>query len=532
MLKMFLGFVVSVVVLLSSAYVPLLGARAYAVSATVLITQIQAGGVGAATQEFIVLYNNGTEEVDLSGWCLTNKSSATIACFSPPGVGHETYLPAYKHAVIASAPFAITQPVGTVTLTYTPISQSSGSITGGSDTVSLIDHLGNVVDRHTWTTSLSSGMQFERHGTGAPTVYQDTDGAADWSVTVSGVLPVDETEIDTTATDSCPNIDGVQSSVPADKELSQTGECVDRIVLLLELTELLPNAVGTDMGQEFIELFNPNDVSVEMKDYVLLVGQNYENTYAFPVDVTILPHKYIRFTNTDIPYGLLNSSSRVAIALAANGTILGEVPVYTDPPEGQSWALINDVWQYTNQPTPGLENLAMDEGLLDAKSSTQQPCALNQYRSLETNRCRLLSSNMGIITPCKDGQYRSEETNRCRNIATDAKTVTSCDEDEERNVETNRCRKIVAASVPAPCKAGQERNPDTNRCRTVTKMPNASYGVLGAKTDGGGNLYVVAAVAGVLLLALGYAIWEWHDEIGKFSRKHYRRMIRFARLSK
>ena len=114
----------------------------------------------------------------------------------------------------------------------------------------------------------------------------------------------------------------------------------------------------------------------------------------------------------------------------------------------------------------------------------------------------------------------------------DDKTVTLCKADEERNPDTNRCRKIATSSVPAPCKEGQERNPDTNRCRTITKMPNADYAVLGAETKNSGNWYAVAAISGVMILALGYAIWEWHDEIGKFFKKRFKFIARFARIRK
>jgi len=142
MLKVFLGFVVSVVVLLASAYVPSVGHRAYATSATVLITEIQAGATGAATKEFIVIYNNSPDEVDISGWCLTNKSNVTIVCFAAPSAGQALYLPGYKHAVAASTALSSTLLPGTVTSAYIPTSQSSGSITGSSDTISLIDHTG------------------------------------------------------------------------------------------------------------------------------------------------------------------------------------------------------------------------------------------------------------------------------------------------------------------------------------------------------------------------------------------------------
>jgi hypothetical protein len=63
-------------------------------------------------------------------------------------------------------------------------------------------------------------------------------------------------------------------------------------------------------------------------------------------------------------------------------------------------------------------------------------------------------------------------------------------------------------------------------------MPSADYGVLGAETKSGGNWYVWATVGGVVLLALGYAVWEWHVEMKTFFHNQYVRILRFARLRK
>ena len=183
-------------------------------------------------------------------------------------------------------------------------------------------------------------------------------------------------------------------------------------------------------------------------------------------------------------------------------------------------------------PTPGADNVATVAGVAVEELTLPTPCAVNQYRNPDTGRCRLIASAGPALTPCKDGQYRSEETNRCRNIAADANVLAPCDAGEERNAETGRCRKIVVAVVAAACKEGQERNPDTNRCRTVTKMPAAGYAVLGAKTENTGSWYALAAIGGIVLLAVGYAIWEWHDEIGKFFTKWLDRLRLLVRLRK
>ena len=531
MLKVFLGFVVSVVVLLASACVSGLTPNAHAASATMLITHIQAGGVGAATQEFVVLYNNTAEAIDISGWCLTNKNNVTIACFNAPEAGQSMYVPGYGHATAVSSSFASTIPSGVFSTVYSPVSQSSGSITGSSDTISLFDHSGVLVDRHSWTVSLGSGMEYERISSGTPMIYMDTDSPADWSVRVPDIFPRDDTWVDTVVYDVCQNIDGTQPLLPLGMEIVGN-ECIPEIIVKIDITEILPNAAGSDDGAEFIELYNPNDFAVQLSKYRFFVGPEFNDVYDFLGDVVIEAHSYKIFSNADIPYSLLNSSSRVLLALQ-NGVVVSEVPAYENPKDNQSWAYIEGAWQYTDNPTPGLPNdIPVESDEEAATTSTQQPCATNQYRSLETHRCRLISTSAGTVTPCKDNQYRSEETNRCRNIVAETKTITPCDVDEERNAETNRCRKIVTTSEPAPCKEGQERNPDTHRCRTVTKMPNADYGVLGAVTKNSGNWYVWFAIGGVLLLAIGYAVWEWHEEIGKFLKKRYSQVLRFARIRK
>lgn len=526
MLKVCLSIFIGVVL----SFFGLSISNVFAASNSVVITKIQAGGSGAATQEFVVLYNNSDLEVDISGWCLTNKSAANIACFTV-NPGEARYLPAHAYATVVSSSYASIHVDIAATVTYQPISQSSGSITGGSDTVSLIDHTGAIVDQQSWTSSLASGMQFERKSSGAPAVYQDTDTVADWSVTASGILPAERTVLDVTIVDVCPNIEDIQLLLPIGKELNTFGECIDQVIVQLEITEILPNAVGSDTGNEFIEIYNPNNFSVELSGYVLYVGPQLEGKYTFPTGLTIAAHDYKSFTNGDINFNLLNTSSKVLLALK-NGIVVSEVLPYQSPKEGQSWAFIDGIWQYTDYPTPGRENVFLVDDVIADIVSTTKPCAANQYRSLETNRCRLLSTLGSVVTPCKDGQYRSEETNRCRNIASETKTVTPCTEGQERNQETNRCRKITVATTPAPCKAGQERNPETNRCRTVTKMSNVGYGVVGGEVKNNTTGYVFAAIGGVLLLALGYAVWEWHEEIKKFFQTNYVRALKFARIHK
>jgi hypothetical protein len=504
MLKYIRGLVLCLVILIGVAYVP----PTYAASADIVITQIQAGGVGVAFEEIVVLYNNSLDDVNISDWCVTNKSNIAFACFDHDA-SEKVVLPANSFATIASHNLAATLGFYEFSILYSVTNQSSGSIVGGSDTISLVSNHGEVIDSHSWTTSLVGGMLFVRSPSfGPPLTYFDNDQSSDWRIESPSFIPDSQVVVRDADPDICPNIDGNQFEVPGGMKVGNNGDCLENL-LALKLSEILPNVSGSDVGKEFIEIYNPNDTSVDLERYGLRIGQSFENTYLFPEGTSIAPYSYLVFTNTELGYNLLNTSSRVL--LWGDGETLDESPSYEDPDEDTSWAVIEGSWQYTNNPTPNAENGAsrspgeLTNNGTKRGASNLKPCNENQYRSPETNRCRNLeTAKTNVRVPCKDGQYRSEETNRCRNLA-------------------------VSSEVPTPCKEGQERNPETNRCRTMKAMSSVDYGVLGATTSNQTDqLYIGLVIGGILLCAVAYAVWEWRFELTKL----YRKLVGFVRIRK
>jgi hypothetical protein len=486
MLKYIRGVILVVAVLVANACVP----PTYATSANVLITHIQAGGAGAALQELIMLYNNSVDEVDISGWCIKNKSGEQLGCFNPEHPGYGFYLAGQGYATIGSRDFVMAlQPEG-LSIVYIAMNGSSGGIVGSSDTISLVDQTGLLIDSHNWTTALAGGSMLTRKFNVESSAYIDSDHSSDWQVSTLQTIPPDGVEYRGELIDLCPNIEDIQTEVPDGLEIKWDGQCLPPPLPLL-ITELLPNVNGSDIGKEFIELYNPNDYELSLDDYFITVGVSVENSYDFPLGSVIAAKSYLTFDNTTMGYSLLNSSSRVQL-LRGIGEVQYETPVYQEPDEDMSWAFIDGIWQYTNQLTPGAENrISTLPGITNTvpKVSSLKPCKANQYRHPATNRCRLIAVAT-LQAPCKDGQYRSKET--------------------------NRCRKVAPSALPTPCKEGQERNPETNRCRNIVAMTQADYAVLGTQTSSNGSWYIWVAIAGLILAALGYAVWEWRYELRKF----------------
>lgn len=545
----------------------------------VVIAQVNPGLNGAATQEFIELYNNSTQPVDVSGWCVyyssaTNVTSTKLGCLTQPNSATAIWLKAggyikvisndYKNATGAAADIIYT---------------TSMAAAGGH--VRLLDKLANEIDRVGWGTAVNP----ETTATSAPTssnegksllrkmvngALQDTDnnqsdfnlGVAtphapdtyevvtviDVCPNIDGVQPVVPTNYMTDINgnceiDSCLNINGLQVSVPAGYDADQNGNCIlhdecDNVVGIqatipqymvrsndndcswelpqIMLTELLPNSVGSDTGNEFIEIFNPTNETVDLSYYSIKTGINSDKTYSFPVGSTIAPGEYRAFNDSMMKFTLLNTSGRVVLT-ASDESIYGDSGEYVSPVEGESWALINGVWQYTNQPTPGAENKPslVEDKIVDVTDGNVAPCPAGKYRNPLTNRCRNITTDASVFASCEADQYRNPETGRCKKIVT--AMLTPCKDGQYRSEETNRCRNIVTASTSKPCKDNQYRSEETGRCRNLSAstVPDAAFAVQPVK-DTGMAFVGWWALGGLGILAAGYAAWEWRREILTF----------------
>lgn len=552
-------------------------------SATVVISQIQLDDAVSASNEFVEVYNNSDTDIDITNWCLyyaTGSSSTNgnkLGCFLPSNEQTYIFLPARSYAFAISTQLATNIPSLGSDLKF------SATLSGNSGHVRLIDDQGTVVDKVGWGSAISPETMAVTAPTTNKILgrladdeeeLQDTDDNSKDITQVSprlsyqygniyevvdactnitgiqGAVPsgynVDVEGVCTAIpVDVCSNIDGVQESIPIGFEFDDAGLCqpdvcsniVDlqialpagytynsnddcvSVPLLLVISELLPNPDGDDSGQEFIELYNPNDQDILLGEYEFYVGTNSTVLYHFPNDTSIKAHGYRVIYNDEINFTLVNTSGSVHLQ-SIDGISVDTTETYVDAKSGSSWALIDGVWNYTNQPTPNAENQPSIVDDVEEIITGLKPCPSNQYRNPETNRCRLIVTTGSVLVPCKDGQYRSEITNRCRSIAADSSALSQCNENQYRNPETNRCKLIESSSTTlTPCADGQERNPDTNRCRNVaSKVPDAGFAVEPIPDSNGTNLGWLAVV-GVCIVALLYGLWEWRFEVFRLIRR-------------
>lgn len=124
-----------------------------------------------------------------------------------------------------------------------------------------------------------------------------------------------------------------------------------------QLSEMLPNPASpqTDAADEYIELYNPNTAPFTLKGYTLQVGLTTVREFTFTNDEIMEPQAYVAYKVTDTKLPLVNSGSQVKL-LDVNGEVVSSSDPYQTAGEGEAWALVDGMWQWTTTPTAGLAN--------------------------------------------------------------------------------------------------------------------------------------------------------------------------------
>jgi len=266
---------------------------------------------------------------------------------------------------------------------------------------------------------------------------------------------------------------------------------------------------------------------LSMSDYRVKTGSGESVTNTFSLENASVQGNYLllRQRNDGEVISLTNSGGYLWLEdtyglQQYESTLVEYASASSEAYINQSWAL-NDqttAWQWGIPSPLGANTFA--PAVLAVTTSTLGACPVGKYRNPETNRCRTIEEAVNELAACEEGKERNPTTNRCRSIITTATaSLTPCDLGEERNPLTNRCRKIITASQTlVPCAEGQERNPDTNRCRKATTASASSLAkVADVKSPTAASGSKVWLLAGAAVLVLGYAVYEWRQDIAQWA---------------
>jgi hypothetical protein len=272
---------------------------------------------------------------------------------------------------------------------------------------------------------------------------------------------------------------------------------------MLQISEILVNSrncspleVSVDCS-DYLKVFNPTDATIDLSQYRIrngYFGQSPTSSNTTYMEGVLDPGHFAVIQTT-----ITNSSSWLWLEdiygiKKYDNTVQDYPDGSSDSKKGQAWAYDSSdgAWKWTSKPVP-LDSPSVFPLLVEPSVevvSTPAPCAEGQYRSEETHRCRSVVSEVASLIPCGPGQERNPTTNRCRSTSA-----------------------VLGVSDLTPCKEGQERNPETNRCRNIAgTVPAAEYQPQQV-SENSNNIVLWVSIAAVGLIALGYALWEWRVEV-------------------
>ncbi len=364
---------------------------------SVFIVQLQTASLTSASEEFITIYNSGSDNIDISTWRL-EYFSASAANFDAPTrkiplhgiIGSHNYFLATSNNYLpdksnetfsatlaktgghvrlvsqatASEPIVLQDLVAWGSALHADGTPASAPPDGKS-IVRKADLSGKFIDTNNNANDFTvSDVPSPRSD---PVLAPVVEAPAP-SLPLPLSLPLPVTLPSMPASPVIPDIPAVESITV---ELSPSLQ--SPVPLAPQLSELLPNpaAPAVDTNDEFIELYNPNTQAIPLTGYKLQSGSTYSYSYTFNTE-TLPGRGYVAFMVTKTGNTLANASGKVRL-IDPEGTVIDETS-YGGATAGQAWVWIQNSWQWSSTPTPNAPNVTVLQALVLPKT----PAALKK----------------------------------------------------------------------------------------------------------------------------------------------------------
>ena len=372
----YIGLLSSLCLLLGTVVTPV---RAIAVgnnqpTTHVMISELSTGSVGSASDEYVELYNPSDEEVDVSGWELQYRSASRMPDDST-GWSARAIMGCQSSKTTecgVDVLQAVSIGAGEV-VRLTSFEDISGALplksgmasSGGQVRLVQVNVDGTGLEVETVHDMIGYGTSQTYEG-GAPAIAPEAGEAITRIVADEAfvdtddnkndfVIAADEDADDGDTTETANNTGGDSNDIETQ---TATEAEAPKVYYDIEVTEIFPDPESPqlDSTDEFIELYNPYDVAVDLDGYTLKAGATWSHKYIIK-NTTIAPHGYIALTSAQTHLTLSNSGSGVRL-FDPSGNQLYEVPPYEKARAGESWAReANGSWVWTVRPTPGAANV-------------------------------------------------------------------------------------------------------------------------------------------------------------------------------
>ncbi|MCL4386933.1 MAG: lamin tail domain-containing protein [Patescibacteria group bacterium] len=305
-----------------------------------VINEIQTGGA-SASDEFVRMYNPTSGNLDISGWKIQYKSATGTSWYTKGTVPVGT--------VISSKAFFL---FGTANIENPDNPMNSGlSATGGH--IRLINANVRLIDLVGYGTADSA-----EGGSPAP--------APKANQSIKRRIDGDDTE--NNASDFIINSPENSNAIPIIQENADLGG--------VYLNELMPDPATpkTDLNDEWIELFNSNNHSVDLSGAILRDTVGTVHEFIIPKGTEVGPGGYAVFYSSATDISLNNDGDMIEF-LDKSRNIIDKTPNYGKAKTGLSYALFEEGWDWTRNPSPMAENSFLSAEEETTKASKEKKSA-------------------------------------------------------------------------------------------------------------------------------------------------------------
>lgn len=317
----------------------------------VYISQVQiTGGTGKTDNDFIELYNPSDSPFNLKGFRLVKRTANGTTDTSIKSFTSDIYVPAKGYFLWANSNFIGLLALADATTTGT-LSNDNGIALrqGSSDT-------GTIIDSISWgnTSNIFKNVSSINPGAGQSLIRLDlTSDSSSFSLGASSPHSAGAAAFigPPSASDS--------SQIPA----QTSGTIYSKQSSDVHITEVLPDPLGEDSGQEAVELQNDGGGPVDLEGWILSDKQTSSsiNPNAYTIhglsllpgarEVIIIPSGYFILSNKGDTLNLYFPDKTLADTVS-----------FEDVVEGQSYQKISGAWVWA-PPSLGMENFFATKNL-------------------------------------------------------------------------------------------------------------------------------------------------------------------------
>lgn len=314
------------------------------------------------TLEFIELFNSSDDNIDISGWFLEDSSGDIFEIPDGTIISGSGYLALYTGPNI--------------------------TLNNAGDHVRLLDPEESVHEDAAYSGS-KEGYSYNRMDDGSYRESSTSTPGAKNNITIKE--------------DPSPTpISTAKTQVKDDEEDEQI--IAYHFSSKIIINEFLPNPVGSDTDQEFIEIKNLDAKAINLLGWKLDDGEKGSSPYKFTADDAIGPGEVAVFFRSETNIAL-NNDTDIARLIDPSGKVIHEVAYRSPVPEGQSYARDGQgSFFWSGELTPDEENIIIvqvgkNAKALSSKAKTAPKAASRSGSVLSASDQRLSSPPSTLAWP-------------------------------------------------------------------------------------------------------------------------------------